>query len=161
MLGELAWSRRNERLLFARGAVTPPDPVYATMRWAYPGVFVAMAVEGAFARRDAEALALAGVAVFALGKALKVWAIAALGTRWTYRVLVLPGAPLVTRGPYRFLRHPNYAGVLGELAGMAMMTAALYSGPAGALFFAWLLRRRIAAEEVALAGARGGPRVIY
>jgi methyltransferase len=152
MLGELAWSRRNERLLLERGASAPPDPVYATMRWAYPGAFAMMALEGTLRPRDAEGVAVAGLVIFALGKGLKLWAIAALGSRWTYRVFVVPGAPLVSGGPYRFMRHPNYAGVVGELVGMAMMTAALVTGPLGTLFFVWLLRRRIVAEERALAG---------
>ena len=56
-------------------------------------------------------------------KALKFWAIASLGTRWTYKVLVMPGLPLVPTGPYRWLRHPNYVGVVGELVAMALMTA--------------------------------------
>jgi methyltransferase len=154
MLAELALSRRNERLLVARGAVQPPDPVYNIMRWAYPGTFVAMAAEGAIVGRELDALALIGVTVLAAAKLLKFWAIATLGTRWTYRVLVIPGAPRITSGPYRWMRHPNYAGVVGELLGMALMMAARLTGPISLLFFSWLLYRRIRAEERAL-GMRG------
>jgi methyltransferase len=154
MLAELAVSRRNERLLFARGAVEPPDPVYRIMRWAYPGTFVAMAAEGAIAGREPDTLALTGVTVLAAAKVLKFWAIATLGTRWTYRVLVIPGVPRITSGPYRWMRHPNYVGVIGELLGMALMTAARLTGPVSLLFFSWLLYRRIQAEERAL-GMRG------
>ena len=154
MLGELALSRRNERILIARGAVEPPDPVYRTMRWAYPGAFVAMAVEGAVFGPSAGAVALAGVLIIAAAKLLKFWAIATLGERWTYRVLVVPGAPLVSSGPYRWMRHPNYAGVIGELLGMGVLMAARLTGPISLLFFSLLLRRRILAEERAL-GVRG------
>src|SRR5687767_4927087 len=150
MLGELVISRRNERTLFARGATTPPDPVYGTMRWAYPGAFLAMAVEAAVAGTPSAPVMAAGIAVFAVAKALKFWAIGTLGVRWTYRVLVVPGAPLVTAGPYRWIRHPNYVGVLGELIGVALVTGARFSGPLAILFFSWLLRRRIQAEERAL-----------
>ena len=150
MLGELWLSRRHERDLLAQGAVEPPDPVYGTMRWAYPGVFVAMAVEGALIGASPGQAAVTGAVVFLLAKALKFWAIATLGTRWTYRVLVLPGVPLVATGPYRLMRHPNYVAVLGELAGMALLTGARIAGPAGVLFFAALLYRRIRAEEQAL-----------
>ena len=83
-------------------------------------------------------------------KALKFWAIASLGTRWSYKVLVLPGLPLVTSGPYRWLRHPNYVGVVGELIAMALMTRARVTGPLGTVFFGWLLLRRMAAEERAM-----------
>lgn len=154
MLGELALSRRNERILIERGAVAPPDPVYRTMRWAYPGAFVAMALEGAVVGPAPGLVALAGILIIAAAKLLKGWAIATLGVRWSYRVLVIPGAPLVSSGPYRWMRHPNYVGVVGELVGMAVLMAARVTGPVSLLFFSWLLHRRILAEERAL-GVRG------
>jgi methyltransferase len=91
-----------------------------------------------------------GVAVMFAAKALKFWAIASLGTRWTYKVLVIPALPLVTTGPYRWIRHPNYVAVVGELIAMALMTRAGVTGPLGTLFFGWLLWRRITAEERAM-----------
>jgi methyltransferase len=65
-------------------------------------------------------------------------------------VLVLPGVPLVRSGPYALMRHPNYVAVVGELAGMALLTGARVAGPAGALLFVCLVYRRIQAEEAAL-----------
>jgi methyltransferase len=153
MLAELRVSMRHERLLRARGAVEPPDAVYSTMRWAYPAVFVAMAVEGLLSGPVSGFILVSGIVVFAIGKAIKIWAIATLGARWTYSVLVLPGVPLVTGGPYRFVNHPNYVGVVGELVGMALVTGARISGPLGLVFFSWLLIRRIQAEERALKAA--------
>ena len=120
MLLELRVSLANERLYRQQGAVDAPDPVYGVMRWAYPGAFVLMAIEGALTGRSLDWLAIAGALVFAAGKMLKVWAIRTLGPRWTYRVLVLPNVPLVRGGPYARLRHPNYVGVLGELIGMGL-----------------------------------------
>ena len=150
MLVELRVSQRNEREFRLQGAVDAPDPVYAVMRWAYPGAFMAMAFEGGLSDAPFGWQTPTGIVVFVLAKALKVWAIRSLGTRWTYRVLVHPGAPLVTTGPYAFLRHPNYVGVVGELVGMARLIHATVSGPLTTLFFMELLRRRIAAEERAL-----------
>jgi methyltransferase len=150
MLGELWLSRSNERWMFAHGAVAPPDPVYATMRWAYPGAFVAMAIEGVLSDPAIGPAMLAGAVVLLVAKAIKFWAIAALGRRWTYRVLVLPGAPLVSGGPYRFVRHPNYVGVVGELIAMALLSGARITGAIAVLGFGWLLVRRIGAEERAL-----------
>ena len=147
MLLELAISRRNERILLAQGAVRPPDPVYRLMQIGYPGVFVAMALEG---WTHMGGLAPMGAAVFAAAKLFKFWAIATLGHRWTYTVLVLPGAPLVSSGPYRLMRHPNYAGVIGELVGMALLTGALITGPISLVFFGVLLLIRVRAEERAL-----------
>jgi len=156
MLVELRISTRHERVLRARGAVEPPDPVYPTMRWAYPAVFVAMAVEGILSGPVPQSAVATGIGVFAVAKIIKFWAITTLGERWTYRVLVLPGVPLIAGGPYRFVRHPNYVGVIGELVGMALMVGARVTGPLGLVFFSWLLVQRIRAEERALPARRAG-----
>jgi len=126
-------------------------------------VFAAMAAEGAIRGAGVELWpgdgtgpgwwTWAGAGVFAAGKLVKYWAIAALGERWTYRVLILPGVPLVTSGPYRFVRHPNYVGVVGELIGMMLVTSAWLTGPAGTVLLGELLRRPIASENRALADA--------
>jgi methyltransferase len=109
-----------------------------------------MGVEGVVGARDPDAVTIAGAIVFTAGKALKYWAIAALGPRWSYRVFLVPGAPLVTTGPYRVFQHPNYVGVLGELVGMALLTGARWTGPVMTLYFSWLLLRRMTAENRAL-----------
>jgi methyltransferase len=152
MLGELWLSKTNERALLRHGAIEAEadDSVFRAMKLAYPGVFIAMAAEGVVIGAPADRVALAGVGVMAIAKALKFWAIATLGPRWSYRVLVLPGAPLVTSGPYRLMRHPNYVGVMGELVAMALMTDARVTGAVGIVLFGWLLLRRIAAEERAM-----------
>jgi methyltransferase len=150
MLVEQRVSRANERALRLRGAVEPPRDVFAAMRWAYPAAFIAMALEGAIAGPPPRPWMIAGAAVFAIGKLIKVWAIRSLGPRWTFRVLVLPDAPLVTTGPYAYLRHPNYVGVIGELVGMALFTGARVTGPLAAIAFALLIHARIKVEEEAL-----------
>jgi methyltransferase len=150
MLVELQISRANERGLLERGATQPPDPVFRVMRIAYPGTFAVMAIEGALASPSAGRFVAAGVLVLLAGKLLKVWAIRTLGGRWTYRVFVLPGAPLVSGGPYRWMRHPNYVGVIAELIGFALLVGARVTGPLAVLVFGELLRRRIQAEEQAL-----------
>jgi methyltransferase len=150
MLAELWLSTSNERALRANGAIEATDPVYAVMRIAYPGVFIAMALEGALSGAEPAAMTFIGVALMFAAKALKFWAIASLGTRWTYKVFVVPALPLVTTGPYRWMRHPNYVAVVGELIAMALMTRARVTGPLATLCFGWLLLRRIAAEERAM-----------
>ena len=140
---------RNERAQRALGGVEPPDDVYGWMQIAYPGAFLAMFAEGAL-RHGPSPLLTAGVALFAAGKALKWWAILTLGRFWTFRVIVVPGATLVGAGPYRFLRHPNYVGVIGELAGVGLLTGAAIAGPIGTAVFAGLIARRVSVEERAL-----------
>lgn len=150
MGGELVLSRRHDARLRTQGAWEPPDDVYATMRWAYPAAFALMAIEGGIAGPAPGPATIVGVVVLVAAKLLKVWAIAALGPRWTFRVLVVPGAPLVTRGPYAFAHHPNYIAVVGELLGMAFLVGARVTGPLVVVLFGLLLRRRIIVENRAL-----------
>jgi methyltransferase len=147
-------SRRHERALRAAGAIEPADDVYAWMRIAYPGMFVAMAAEGVLAAPACSTLVAAGVGVFLAAKLLKWWAILSLGRFWSFNVLVLPGAALVTGGPYRYLRHPNYAAVMGEIAGVALMMRAPIAGTLAAIVFGALLAARIRVEDRMLKESR-------
>lgn len=150
MGGELLLSQFNAAALRARGAVEPADDVLPIMRVAYPGGFVVMAFEGAATGPGPLAVVVAGLVVFGLAKALKGWAIASLGPRWTFRVLVPPGEPLVAVGPYQFLRHPNYLAIYGEIVGVALVMRAPIAGALFLIGFGWLIRRRIAVEDRAL-----------
>jgi methyltransferase len=150
MLLENGLSRRNERALRARGAVEAADDVFPWMRIAYPAGFLVIGVEGASHGALPRELFLWGTGVFAAAKGLKYWAIKSLGERWSFKVLVERDVPLVTTGPYRLLRHPNYIALIGEYAGVALALSAPIAGIAAAAVFAWLLRRRIRVEERAL-----------
>lgn len=152
MLVELQLSRHNEKALRAKGAIEPPDDVFARMRIAYPGVFVLIGIEAAVGGPLSRTGVVIGLLLFGWAKALKFWAMAHLGSRWTFRVLVLRGAPLVETGPYRFLRHPNYVAVMGEIVAVALALDAPVAGVVATLGFGWLIRRRIDVEERALAG---------
>ena len=157
MLAELTRSRRHERELRRLGAVEADRDVYRAMAFVYPLMFVVMAGEGALFGPAADWVLIGGVTIFVAAKLLKLWAIRALGLRWSYRVLVLPGTPLVTTGPYAYLRHPNYVAVFGEIAGFAMMVGAVWTGIGSLLLFGLLVRRRIAIEENALGLASPQP----
>lgn len=98
------------------------------------------------------------LAVAALAQALRWWCIATLGRQWNTRVIIVPGLPLVDRGPYRWLRHPNYVAVVAEgialpLVRTCWLTATLFTAANLAL-----LRKRISVENTALAQSGGtGP----
>ncbi len=161
-------SIRNEGELRRQGAIERPGDVYAAMAIAYPLAFIAMGLEGAI-RANLErpgsivepagasglgpGVFLSGALLFVASKALKYWAIGALGPRWTFRVLVLPGVPLVSSGPYRYVAHPNYVGVVGELLGTAMMMNARITGPIALVLFGALLVARIRFETRVLQAA--------
>jgi methyltransferase len=150
MAGEAVLSRFNEAQLRAKGAVEPPGDVIGIMRWAYPLSFIVMSVEGALTGPAPREVLMWGLTFLGIAKALKLWAITTLGPRWTFRVLVLPGAPLITSGPYRFLSHPNYLAVAGEIASVAMIVWAPITGVLATMGFGWLMIRRITVEDKAL-----------
>jgi methyltransferase len=150
MAGEAILSAHNEAALRARGAVEPPGDVFATMRWAYPSCFLAMGIEGALTGPAPRQVLVAGLTIFGLAKALKISAISALGLRWSFRVLVLPDAPLVKSGPYRLLRHPNYVAIIGEFVGVALTVWAPVTGTIAILAFGWLIFQRMRVEDRAL-----------
>ena len=150
MLLEMLRSSRHHLALLAGGAIEPPDDVYPIMQVAYPGAFVAMLVEGWLRGSGVTAITVVGAGVFVAAKLLKYWAIATLGPRWTFRVLVPPGSVRTLAGPYRYLRHPNYVGVLGEIVGFALLRGAPAAGIAATVVFAALLLARIRVEERAL-----------
>ncbi|MBP7146394.1 MAG: hypothetical protein KBD01_02530 [Acidobacteria bacterium] len=148
---ELAVSRRNVRALLRRGAREARNDLPA-MALVHGAWLVAAPLEVlVLARPLVAALAVPAAALFLAGQALRFSAIWTLGPRWTARVVTVPGEAPVARGPYRFLRHPNYLGIILEIVSLplihgAWITAVLASAANGAL-----LVRRIRIEERALA----------
>ena len=93
--------------------------------------------------------------LFAILQAGRIWVIRSLGERWTTRIIVKPGAPLVRRGPYRFVDHPNYIVVIGEIAVLPMLFGLWQIALIFSLLNAAILTVRIRAENRALASLRG------
>ncbi len=151
MAAEWRVSIRHNARLTAMGATDPPEPEYLWLAIVYPVSFLLMGAEAWWRNADIGGAFVSGALLFLAAKALKYWAIASLGVRWTFRVRVLRGAPLVTSGPYQYIAHPNYVAVAGELAGAALMTGAFIAGPAMTVVFCVLMWRRIRFEERALA----------
>ena len=110
-LSELWLARRNTTALLAKGA-------YEVAPGHYPLIILlhTLWLVGLWALGWAAPLILGWLAVFLALQITRFWVMATLGGRWTTRIIVLPGAPLVTGGPYRFVTHPNYLVVIGEIA---------------------------------------------
>ncbi|MDX1530270.1 MAG: isoprenylcysteine carboxylmethyltransferase family protein [Rhodothermales bacterium] len=158
-LFELRLSARNEATLKARGAREAGAGHFGAMRLLHTLWFVAMVAEVFLLDRPfVPALAAVGGVGLVVGQALRYAAIRTLGERWTVRVLVLPGAPPVSGGIYRWIRHPNYLGVILEIAAVPILHTAWVTSVSFSLLNAVLLRTRICAEERALeaAGDYGG-----
>jgi len=150
MIAEAAVSARHDRSLRAAGAMEPGGDVYKVMQGAYPGAFLLILVEGVWRDAHLGSAFWMGAAIFTIAKALKYWAIVTLGERWTFRVLVPPASTRIAAGPYRWLSHPNYVAVVGELVGAAVMLRAAIAGPVATLGFTALMLARIRVEERAL-----------
>jgi methyltransferase len=152
-LVELLISRRHERALRARGAVEAGAGHYPVMVAIHAALLVGAPAEVWLLDRPfLPWLGWPMLALVAATMALRYWVIATLGERWATRVLVLPGAPLVAGGPYRFLRHPNYLAVAVEVVALPLVhtawLTALVCGAANLAILAW----RIRVEDAALRG---------
>jgi methyltransferase len=97
---------------------------------------------------------------FAVLQGLRLWVLMSLGRYWTTRVITLPDAPLVRRGPYRFLRHPNYLVVAAEIAVLPLAFGAWAVAAVFSALNAALLAWRISLEDHALAPRREVPHTI-
>ena len=144
-LGELWLSKRNTRRLLANGALEHGAAHYplivavhafwlAALWWFAPGRPISIPL----------------LLVFALLQLARLWVIASLGRRWTTRIMVLPQAPLIKRGPYRLLDHPNYAVVVLEIAILPLVFGLVWVAAVFTLLNAGVLAIRIAAENRAL-----------
>jgi methyltransferase len=151
---ELVVSTRNARRALARGGVELGRGHYPAMVLFHALFLLACAVEPwLLPRAWPRAVTLACAVLVLAAQALRWWAVATLGPRWSTRIVVLPGAPPVIGGPYRWLRHPNYLAVVIELLVLPLALGALWTAAIGTVANAALLAVRIPAEERALGAA--------
>ncbi len=147
---ELALARRNTRRLMSEGGVEHGARHYPLIVALHTAWLASLALFG-----DAQApIEWPFLALFAALQAARVWVLASLGRFWTTRVIAVPGAPLVRRGPYRFMRHPNYAVVVGEIAVLPLVFGAWEIAALFSVLNAAILKHRIAVEDAALAPRR-------
>ena len=145
---ELILAQRNTSRLLAHGASEAGAAHYPVMVALHAAWLASLWVLGW--NRPVN-LTLLGL--FALMQILRVWVIASLGGRWTTRIIVLPAAPLVTRGPFRFLRHPNYCIVTAEIALLPLALGLPRTAILFTILNAAMLTVRIDCENRALARA--------
>lgn len=149
-LGELVLARRNTRHLLAQGARevgAAHYPLIVALHAAWLLGLWYLVVYRAPAEQD---INLLWVTVFIVLQLARVWVIVSLGERWTTRIIILPGAPLVQRGPYRFLSHPNYWVVAGEFLVLPLVFGLAWYGLVFTLLNAAAMWVRIRTESAAL-----------
>lgn len=150
-LAELIYARIAARRLTAAGAQWIAEDGYGLLVAVHVLVLAGCAVEGLFAPWSREGWwTFAGAFLYAMGAALRYSSMAALRGRWSTRVYTLAGEPLVSRGPYRWMRHPIYTGVFLELIGIPLMGGLWLTLVLVTVLHVVALRRRIAVEEQAL-----------
>ncbi len=148
-LGELMLARRNTRGLLRRGGVEIAPQHYPAIIACHTLWLVSLWVFG-----RAQPVASGWLALFALLQLGRLWILATLGSRWTTRIIVVPGETLVARGPYRLVSHPNYAVVVGEIAVLPLALGLPWVAVIFTLFNAAVLFVRIRAENRALGRGR-------
>lgn len=150
-LAELTISRRNQRWLVARGAIEVGGEHYPWMVVQH-GLFLASClVEVWWLQRPFyQTLAIAMLVALTTAMALRYWVMVTLGRRWTTRVFCLPGEPIITTGPFRYLRHPNYLAVVIEIFALPMVHTAWMTAVVFSLANGVLLAQRVRVEEEGL-----------
>ena len=151
---ELAYSRRNERRIRARNAAVP-SAAGSSFKWIVltnAALFTLPAVERFLRRRHRVPAAVMAIGWLGAlgGLALRLSVLRSLRQAWTVRALVPADLPVVDRGPYRFIRHPNYLALGLEFAGLPLLGGAYVSAVVLSVVNGWLLSERIQQEEALL-----------
>jgi methyltransferase len=150
-VAEMVVSRRNAEWSFARGGVESGQRHFPVMVALHAAFLVGMLVEAWWRRPDVPgALAWSMLVLAVLCQAGRWWCILALGRHWNTRVIVVPGTPPVLRGPYRFLRHPNYVVVVVEGVALPMIHEAWVTAVVFTVLNAAVLTVRLRVETAAL-----------
>lgn len=145
---ELRISRRNRRRLLERGARQARDPAYPWMVMLHASVLAGAGLEVTLLERPLVVpLAASAACVFAFANALRWWVIRTLSGHWNVQVVASSGLGVVTDGPYRWIRHPNYVAVFLELAALPLIHAAWWTAALGTAAHVPVLWKRIALEE--------------
>lgn len=151
-LMELVLARRNTRILIAHSGIeigAGHYPLIVTLHAAW--------LAGLWALAWNRPIDLALLGVFAGLQALRLWVLVSLGERWTTRIIIVPGLPLVRKGPYRFLRHPNYLIVAAEILVLPLAFGLIAFAVLFSMLNAVVLAVRIRTENRALQDERERP----
>ena len=146
-LAELLIAQRNTRALLQRGAAEIGRAHYPL----FVALHTAWLLAILFALPPAAHVYVAPLVAYFVLEALRVWTMVSLGRYWTTRIVTMPNTPLVRRGPYRFVRHPNYLIVIGEIALLPLVFGEIWIAVVFSVLNGALLLWRIRKEESALA----------
>jgi methyltransferase len=143
-------AKRNEQQLKNSGALEFGSGHYPWMVLLHIGFFTILIMEVAVLERELSSLWALWLTLFALAQLGRIWVISSLGKHWNTKIIVLPDAEVVAKGPYKYIRHPNYVIVATEILVISLLFNAYLTAIIFSLLNAWMMRVRIPLEEEAL-----------
>jgi methyltransferase len=149
-LVELIIAKRNEKWMRSRGAFEAGAVHYPIMVTMHIAFFISLLVEVLVTNKPLSPLWIPLLSLFLIAQIARVWCLASLGTFWNTKIIILPGADVVKKGPYKFIRHPNYVIVATELLVLPLIFSAYFTAIVFSLLNIWMLSVRIPVEEKAL-----------
>lgn len=147
---ELSIARHHEKILLSRGAVEVDRRGYRCIVLMHSSWFASTISEFVLLRRSLNPYWMALLVIFVAAQILRYWAITSLGIYWNTKILIAPNRQLIRKGPYRFIRHPNYLAVITEIAAVPLIFSCYITAIMFTLLNAVVLRRRIRLETRAL-----------
>ena len=152
-LAELGIAKNNEKRMKAEGAYEVGTRHYPIIVLLHTAFFVSLLVEVVVRQPSLSPIWGILLTIFLLTQVLRVWCLSSLGKFWNTKIIILPGADVVMKGPYRFIRHPNYVIVATEILVLPLLFGAYFTAILFTVLNAWMMSVRIPQEEKALKDA--------
>ncbi len=143
-------ANRNAKWVKSQGGYEAGKDHYKYIVLLHSLFFISLLIEISITNKGFVLWSIIPLIAFLLAQVGRVWALSSLGRFWNTRIMILPGAKVVAKGPYKYLRHPNYAVVVTELACLPLIFQAYWTALIFTLLNAFILSVRIRVEEKAL-----------
>jgi methyltransferase len=147
---ELYIAKQNEKQLKAAGAVEYGESHYSWMVLMHLSFFIVLIIEVVVLERDVSGLWPIWLTLFLIAQSGRIWVIRSLGKHWNTKIIVVPDADVVIKGPYKYFKHPNYIIVATEIIVISLLFNAYYTAVIFSLLNVWMMKVRIPLEEKAL-----------
>jgi methyltransferase len=147
---ELFLAKRNEQIVKSKGALEFDRDGYRYIVVMHVAFFISLVLENFLLQRELNRFWVLFFLIFLIAQLLRYSAIYSLGVYWNTKVLVVPGSELTTKGPYRYLKHPNYIAVVVEIAVIPLIFSCYFTSILFSIMNLIVVRRRIGIEESAL-----------
>ena len=147
---ELWIAKRNEHQMKIQGALEYGTEHYPWMLLLHTGFFTMLILEVVTLNRELSALWLLLAILFLIAQIGRIWVIYTLGSHWNTKIIVLPNSEVIVKGPYKYIRHPNYVIVATEILVISLLFNAFFTCVIFTLLNVWMMKVRIPIEERAM-----------